>query len=99
MITDVEEEGSLPESHLLSQNYPNPFNPTTKINYSISQTGIVTLTVFDVLGNEIASLVNEEKSTGNYEFTFDTAGLPSGIYFYKLQTGSFTETKKMILLR
>jgi len=80
----------------------NPFNNMLcqiMIKKSTSQTGIVTLKVFDVLGNEIASLFNEEKSTGNYEFTFDAAGLPSGIYFYKLQTGSFTETKKMILLR
>ncbi|MHC1738020.1 MAG: CotH kinase family protein [Ignavibacteriaceae bacterium] len=83
----------------LYQNYPNPFNPSTKISYQIPQTGKVSLKVFDLLGNEIATLVNEEKADGTYETEFNAAKYPSGLYFYRLQTGAFTETKKMILLR
>jgi len=83
----------------LEQNYPNPFNPTTAIRYSISQSEFVSLKVFDILGNEIATLANEEKSAGNYEVNFNASALSSGIYFYKLQAGSLVETKKMILLR
>jgi hypothetical protein len=88
----------------LKQNYPNPFNPTTTIKYSVPSNGKnkmanVVLKVFDVLGNEIATLINEEKPAGNYEVGFDAAGLTSGIYFYKLQSGSFVDTKKMLLLK
>ena len=89
----------------LSQNYPNPFNPTTKIRFTIPVTlsgvegSLVTLKIYDVLGNEIATLVNEEKPAENYEVDFDGNGLPSGIYFYQLKAGSFVETKKMILLK
>jgi hypothetical protein len=83
------------------QNYPNPFNPTTTIKYSIPELSFVTLKVYDVLGNEIANLVNEEKPTGSYdaEFTMNNLQLSSGFYFYRLQAGSFVETKKMILLK
>lgn len=102
----IEVDFSLPIEFLLEQNYPNPFNPTTKIKYSIpsviSTEGgnlNVVLKVYDILGKQIASLVNEEKPAGNYEINFNAVGLSSGVYFYKLQTGSFTETKKMILLR
>ncbi|MBE0571547.1 MAG: T9SS type A sorting domain-containing protein [Ignavibacteriaceae bacterium] len=83
----------------LEQNYPNPFNPTTSIQYAIGSRQFVTIKVYDVLGNEIATLVNEEKPAGEYEVEFDAVGLPSGVYFYQLKSGSFTETKKMILLR
>ena len=83
----------------LEQNYPNPFNPTTSIQYAIGSRQFITLKVYDVLGNEIATLVNEEKPTGEYEFEFDGTGLPSGIYFYQLKCGNFIETKKMILLK
>ena len=83
----------------LSQNYPNPFNSTTKITYSIPQTSNVVIKVFDILGNEIETLVSEEKQTGTYEITWYAEGLPSGVYFYRLQAGSFVETKKMILLK
>jgi sugar lactone lactonase YvrE len=91
----------------LEQNYPNPFNPSTSIRYNISsviasetmQSQMVTLKVYDVIGNEVATLVNEEKPAGSYEVKFDATGLSSGIYFYKLQAGSLVETKKMILLR
>ena len=97
----------IPNGFALQQNYPNPFNPSTTIRYSIpdviasetKQSQFVSLKVYDVLGNEVATLVNEEKSVGSYEVDFNAAGLSSGIYFYKLQAGSFIETRKMILLR
>jgi len=84
---------------VLSQNYPNPFNPTTKIRYLISQTSNVVIKVFDILGNEIATLVNEEKPVGSFEVEFDATGLPSGIYFYQLKAGAFVEIKKLTLLK
>ena len=87
------------KSFQLSQNYPNPFNPSTKIKYSIPQSSNVIIKVFDVLGNEIETIVNEEKSAGEYEVEFNAVNLPSGIYFYKLHAGNFVETKKMILLK
>jgi len=83
----------------LYNNYPNPFNPSTSIQYAVKDRQFVTLKVYDVLGNEVATLVNEEKPAGSYEVAFDAAQLSSGIYFYKLQAGSFVETKKMILLK
>jgi len=83
----------------LEQNYPNPFNPTTKIDYSIKNDGNVMIKVYDVLGNEVASLVNERKQPGNYSTTFDAANLPSGIYVYQLRTENFTDTKKMLMLK
>jgi hypothetical protein len=83
----------------LEQNYPNPFNPSTKINYSVPQLSQVQIKVFDVLGNEIETLVNEEKPAGTYELTWNAANLPSGVYFYRIQAGSFIDTKKMILLK
>jgi glucose/arabinose dehydrogenase len=91
---------------ILEQNYPNPFNPSTTIKYtipSVTLSGVegsrVQLKIFDVLGNEVATLVDEYKPAGNYEINFNASGLVSGIYFYRLQAGSFVETKKMILLR
>ena len=89
----------LPENFKLFQNYPNPFNPTTKINYQVPQTAFVTLKVYDLLGREVATLVNEEKSAGSYEVEFDGSNLSSGIYFYKLQTENYSSVKKMILLK
>jgi hypothetical protein len=91
--------GVSPEEFSLEQNYPNPFNPSTSIQYRVSSTSNVSLKVYDVLGNEVATLVNEEKPAGSYEVKFDASGLSSGIYFYKLQSGSFVETKKMLLLK
>ena len=85
--------------YYLSQNYPNPFNPTTIINYQIPELSFVTIKVYDVLGSEIETLVNEEKSVGTYEITWHVENLPSGTYFYKLQVGNFVETKKMILMK
>jgi hypothetical protein len=92
----------------LLQNYPNPFNPNTTISFTIPQShlpggdgrgGLVTLKVYDILVNEVATLVNEENPAGSYEVDFSAMGLPSGIYFYRLQAGSFVETKKMVLLK
>ena len=97
-IDEMETE-TLPVQFKLRQNYPNPFNPTTKIKYTIPNTGIFTLKVYDVLGKEIATLVNEEKLAGNYEVEFNAANLTSGIYFYQLKAGSFVETKKMVLIK
>jgi len=96
-----EDQGSLlsPKSYNLAQNYPNPFNPVTTIKYSIPKTSNVLIKVFDVLGNEITILINEEKPVGTYELNWNAANLPSGVYFYRLQAGSFVETKKMILLK
>jgi hypothetical protein len=83
----------------LEQNYPNPFNPVTSLQYAIGSQQFVTLNVYDVLGNEIVNLVNEEKPAGKYEVEFDGTEFPSGIYFYQLKAGSFIETKKMILIK
>lgn len=83
----------------LSQNYPNPFNPITKIKYSIPYSGDVNIKVFDNLGNEIITLVNEFKSAGDYELTFNAKRLPSGVYFYRIVSGNFSATNKMILLK
>jgi len=90
----------------IHQNYPNPFNPLTTIKYQIPELSFVSLAIYDILGNEVATLVNEEKQAGNYEIAFDGSTLPSGIYFYSLQAtpggwqaGNFFETKKMVLLR
>jgi len=83
----------------LATNYPNPFNPSTKISYSIKEEGLVTLKVYDILGKEIATLVNESKPSGKYEAEFNASQLPSGVYFYKLTSGNFVETRKMLLMK
>ncbi len=83
----------------LNQNYPNPFNPSTIIRYAIPEASFTSIKVYDILGNEVATLVNEEKPAGRYEVSFSALQLSSGIYFYKLQAGSFVETKKMILIK
>ncbi|HRQ52932.1 MAG TPA: endonuclease [Ignavibacteriaceae bacterium] len=103
----VEDEKAIPLVFSLEQNYPNPFNPTAKIQYSIGDRQFVSLKVYDILGNEIATLVNEEKPTGNYEVEFSVEqfaaanglAISSGIYFYQLQAGDFIQTKKMILMK
>ena len=81
------------------RNYPNPFNPSTKINWQSPVSGWQTLKVYDVLGNEVATLVNEYRKAGNYEINFDASKLSSGVYCYQLRTGEFVETKKMILVK
>jgi hypothetical protein len=99
-VTDVQDNNpSTPTSYTLGQNYPNPFNPSTKISYSIPVEGFVNLDVYNSIGQKVASLVNENKTAGTYEVNFDAAKLSSGIYFYKISSGNFTETKKMILMK
>ena len=95
----VDDDSSIPKNFYLSQNYPNPFNPSTKIDYKVSVQGLVSIKIYDVLGNEISTLVNEEKSVGKFEIEFNGKDLPSGIYFYQLNAGNFITTKKMILLK
>ncbi len=99
IITGIEQSTDGIETYSLSNNYPNPFNPSTTITYSVPEIEFVTLKIYDVLGNEIAILVNEEKSVGSYEVEFYGVGVVSGIYFYRLQAGSFVETKKMVLMK
>jgi len=97
---DVENsKAEVPADFALHQNYPNPFNPSTKIKFVMAKSSFVSLKVYNVLGKEAATLVNEERPAGNYEVEFDGTDLPSGVYFYQLHAGSFIQTKKMILLR
>ena len=97
--TGIENETNKNYEFKLHQNYPNPFNPSTKISYQIPELSFITIKVFDVLGNEVATLVNEEKPAGNYEINFNAFDMASGIYFYRLKTESYLETKKMIFLK
>ncbi len=100
IFTDVDEiDNNIPIAFELNQNYPNPFNPSTKISFQIAKTAFTSLKVFDVLGNEIESIVNKELQAGNYVFDFDAGNLSNGVYFYKLQAGNFLQTKKMILIK
>ncbi|MCB0722183.1 MAG: aryl-sulfate sulfotransferase [Ignavibacteriae bacterium] len=91
--------GLIPESYSLSQNYPNPFNPVTSISYSIPAAGNVTIKVYDVMGREVSSLVNEYKQAGSYNVTFGASNLASGVYIYKIESGNFIESKKMVLMK
>jgi len=95
----VNSSSNFPDNYFLSQNYPNPFNPTTNIRYRLSDFGFATLKVFDLLGNEVSTLVQDEKQAGSYEVEFSGEGLTSGIYFYQLRAENFIETKKMMLLK
>jgi len=103
-LTDIEETHSNILNYSLSQNYPNPFNPSTTIKYQIpsnvkGETSNTKLIIYDILGREIATLVNEEQQAGSYEVQFDAGSLTSGIYLYRLQSGSFAESRKMILMK
>ncbi|MEJ2196195.1 MAG: T9SS type A sorting domain-containing protein [Ignavibacteriaceae bacterium] len=89
----------VPTEYSLSQNYPNPFNPTTKIRYQVPATGLVSIRIYNLLGEVVATLVNEEKPVGTYELTWNAENLSSGVYFYKLQAGKFVETKKMVVMK
>jgi len=89
----------IPTEYTLSQNYPNPFNPVTKINFSIPETGLVTLKVFDITGRNVETLLNEVKNPGFYSITFNASSLASGVYFYQIETASFVNTKRMVLLK
>ena len=99
IMGSVEDDKAIINLFSLSQNYPNPFNPSTVISYQLPVSGNVTLKVYDTLGREVASLVNEEKLPGNYEVKFDGSNLSIGVYFYRLQSGTFSETKKFVLMK
>lgn len=99
LAVGIDEESEIPSKYHLYQNYPNPFNPETKIKYSIEASGKVILKIYDILGREVSTLVNEEKAVGNYEVKFDASSFSSGIYFFRLMSGAFMETKKMVLLK
>jgi hypothetical protein len=90
---------SAPEAFALIQNYPNPFNPSTRIQYSLEKAGPVSLKVYNVLGAEVATLVNGPQEAGSYTVPFTAQGLASGVYFYRLESGSFVSTKKLILMK
>ena len=98
-VVSIEDDPPINKDFYLSQNYPNPFNPTTNISYSISQRSFVTLKIYDVLGNEITTLINKEMQSGSYEVEFDASNLPSGIYFYQIRAGAFVDTKKLVLMK
>lgn len=97
--TDINDDVNSITEFSLKQNFPNPFNPVTSIQYTIGSNRFVQMKVYDVIGNEVVTLVNEEQSAGNYEVEFDATSLSSGIYFYQLKSGSYLETKKMIILK
>jgi len=101
IITSIGEDvsGNIPDKFQLLQSYPNPFNPETKIRFTISDYGFTNLIIYDVLGNEVATLINEEVAAGSYELDFNASTLASGIYFYRLSSGNFTEMKKMVLMK
>jgi hypothetical protein len=90
---------SVPSNYLLYQNYPNPFNPITKIKYSLPLSDNVQIKVYDILGREIKTLLNEYKQAGTYEIEFDAGNLLSGVYFYSIRAGNYTATKKLILIK
>ena len=98
-IEDWQDNIEFPNKVKLLQNYPNPFNPNTTIMYRIPELSFVTLKVYDVLGNEVATLVEEEKKQGMYNVLFGGTGLSSGVYYYELRIGDFAQTKKMILIQ
>jgi hypothetical protein len=97
--TGVQGPVAVPKDFVLSQNYPNPFNPTTVINYQLPFTSRVVVKVYDMLGREVATLVNEVKSAGYYSVDFNASALSSGIYFYRITAGAFTQSKQMMLIK
>ena len=100
MVTAVEDKGNnVLKKFSLSQNYPNPFNPSTNISFSLPSKSFVSLVVYDVTGRKVATIISEDMSAGNYTRQWNAQGLSSGIYFYRLQAGNFTETKKLVLLQ
>ncbi len=99
LVVSVENEEDLQTKFSLSQNYPNPFNPTTRIKYQVASIENVSLKVYDSLGREIKTLINKPMQPGEYEVEFDATGLPSGVYFYRLSSGSFSQTRKMLLIK
>ncbi|MBS4035407.1 MAG: T9SS type A sorting domain-containing protein [Ignavibacterium sp.] len=99
IVTHVENPGTIPNEFTLYQNYPNPFNPTTVISYQLPVSSNVSIKVYDLLGREVSTLVEEYKQAGKYQINFNADGLSSGVYYYQLKTGNFIQTKKLIFLR
>ncbi|MBK6539666.1 MAG: T9SS type A sorting domain-containing protein [Ignavibacteria bacterium] len=95
----IQTSANIPESIKLYQNYPNPFNPGTNINYDLPDNNYVSLKVFDALGKEVATLVNEKQNAGSYSVDFNGEGFPSGVYFCKLSAGEYSEIKRMVLIK
>jgi Secretion system C-terminal sorting domain len=98
-LTDVEDEETIPTVFKLEQNYPNPFNPSTKIKFAVPEKSNVLIKIYDILGSEVATLVNEEMDAGWYEKSFNASVLASGVYLFRMEAGNYVNTKKMILLR
>jgi len=99
ITTNVEDQLTVPIEYRLEQNYPNPFNPSTTISWQSPVSSWQSIKVFDVLGNEVATIVDEYREAGRHRITFDASQLSSGVYFYKIQAGRFTSTKKMLLIK
>ncbi len=95
----IQTETNIPENYYLRQNYPNPFNPATHLNFGISKPGFVTLNIYDILGNEVATIINEQLQPGSYEVVWNAENYPSGTYFYKLSTVGFSDTRRMALIK
>lgn len=99
VITDIHDEEIIPATFKIEQNYPNPFNPSTVIRFSVPENSNVSLKIYDTLGKEIITLLNEDKDAGWYDVHFDASGLASGVYLYRITAGSFISTKKMTLIK
>ncbi len=99
LLVSVKDEGEIPVEFKLEQNYPNPFNPTTTIKFSVKQREQVILKVYDIIGNEVSTLINQQMDAGNYSLELDASDLASGVYIYRIKAGSFISTKKMMLLK
>ena len=99
LVNVLNQESIISEKSFYIQNYPNPFNPSTTISFQIQEARFVTLKVYDVLGNEITTLVNDKKESGSYNITYDASELSSGTYIYQLRMGSLVETKKLMLVK
>jgi hypothetical protein len=98
-VTSVVQEEGMPTEYSISQNYPNPFNPTTKIKFALPQRALTKIIIYDLLGREIQTLLNKELEAGYREVNFDATNFQSGVYFYRIQSGNFIQTKKMILIK
>jgi hypothetical protein len=99
MVSNRNKESTVPSTFHLNQNYPNPFNPSTEISFSVPKKGSVKIVIYDVLGNEIKTVLNDDREPGKYSITVDASALSSGVYFYRMISGDFTETRKMVLIK
>jgi hypothetical protein len=98
-LTGISSNNEIPSEFTLEQNYPNPFNPSTRIGFSLPEDGIVSLTIYDITGKEVKRIIEGFKMKGKYSVDFDAGQLSGGVYFYELSAGSFTQTKKMVLVK